>query len=361
MQTSVLEKTHCVSACRGGFETRPYQISGLAGMMTLAFVFAAILLSFVSPAVAQELKKIRLGYPSLAFTQSHIWVAKEEGLYKKYGVDVDPVFLRGGQVATQALAAGDPPIVNVGTTIQANLAGYDLVLIATIENKFYQLVFVRPGIASLDQLKGKKLGISGFGSITHYCALILLKHLNFEPNKDVTLVPGGPDAERLGAMVAGKIDASFFNLSTVPIARKMGFTDLLQIADLGVEVQGNGLATSRAYIKTSRETVKGALKGYIEGIHFIYANKQAAQRVFAKYMRTNDPEVLEASYQNYVKTIPKKPAFTLKGIQFILDMLAPQMPQAKTAKPEQFIDAGLLQELEKEGFFTELTKRYPSK
>jgi NitT/TauT family transport system substrate-binding protein len=330
-------------------------------MMTLAFVFAAILLSFVSPAVAQELKKIRLGYPSLAFTQSHIWVAKEEGLYKKYGVDVDPVVLRGGQVATQALAAGDPPIVNVGTTIQANLAGYDLVLIATIENKFYQLVFVRPGIASLEQLKGKKLGISGFGSITHYCALILLKHLNFEPNKDVTLVPGGPDAERLGAMVAGKIDASFFNLSTVPIARKMGFTDLLQIADLGVEVQGNGLATSRAYIKTSRETVKGALKGYIEGIHFIYANKQAAQRVFAKYMRTNDPEVLEASYQNYVKTIPKKPAFTLKGIQFILDMLAPQMPQAKTAKPEQFIDAGLLQELEKEGFFTELTKRYPSK
>jgi NitT/TauT family transport system substrate-binding protein len=330
-------------------------------MMTLSFVFAAILLSFVSAVIAQELKKIRLGYPSLAFTQSHIWVAKEEGLYKKYGVDVDPVFLRGGQVATQALAAGDPPIVNVGTTIQANLAGYDLVLIATIENKFYQLVFVRPGIASLDQLKGKKLGISGFGSITHYCALILLKHLNFEPNKDVTLVPGGPDAERLGAMVAGKIDASFFNLSTVPIARKMGFTDLLQIADLGVEVQGNGLATSRAYIKTSRDTVKSTLKGYIEGIHLIYANKQAAQRVFAKYMRTNDSEVLEASYQNYVKTIPKKPAFTLKGIQFILDMLAPQMPQAKTAKPEQFIDPSLLQELEKEGFFTELTKRYPSK
>ena len=361
MQTSVLEKTHCVSGCRGGFQTRPYQISGLAGMITLSFVFAAILLSFVSPAIAQELKKIRLGYPSLAFTQSHIWVAKEEGLYKKYGVDVDPVFLRGGQVATQALAAGDPPIVNVGTTIQANLAGYDLVLIATIENKFYQLVFVRPGITSLEQLKGKKLGISGFGSITHYCALILLKHLNLEPNKDVTLVPGGPDAERLGAMVAGKIDASFFNLSTAPIARKMGFTDLLQIADLGVEVQGNGLATSRAYIKTNRETVKSALKGYIEGISFIYANKQAAQRVFAKYMRTNDPEVLEASYQNYVKTIPRKPVFTLKGIQFILDMIAPQMPQAKTAKPEQFIDPGLLQELEKEGFFTELTNRYPSK
>ena len=308
---------------------------------------------------SQELKRISMGYPSLAFTQSHIWVAKEQGLFKRYGLDVDPVFLRGGQVATQALAAGEPPIVNVGTVIQANLTGYNLVLIASMENKFYQLVFVRPGITSLEQLKGKKLGISGFGSITHYAAQILLKHLNLEVNKDVTLVPGGPDAERLGAMSAGSVDASFFNLSTAPVARKMGFVDLLQIADLGVEVQGNGLATSRNYLKSSRDTVKNAMKGYLEGIHFIYANQAESQKIFAKYMRTNNPEVLESSYQNYVKTIPRKPTFTPKGIQFMLDMLAPQMPQAKTAKPEQFYDASLMNELEREGFFTDLAKRYP--
>src|SRR5512143_333153 len=158
---------------------------------------------------AQELKRITMGYPSLAFTQSHIWVGKEQGLFRKYGVEVDPVFLRGGQVATQALAAGEPPMVNVGTVIQANLTGYNLVLVISMENKFYQLVFVRPGITSLEQLKGKKLAISGFGSITHYAAQILAKHLNFEINKDLILVPGGPDAERLGAMSAGTVDASF--------------------------------------------------------------------------------------------------------------------------------------------------------
>ena len=249
----------------------------------------------------------------------------------------------------------------MGTVIQANLTGYNLVLVASMENKFYQLVFVRPGITSLEQLKGKKLAISGFGSITHYAAQILLKHLNLEVNKDVALIPGGPDAERLGAMSAGTVDASFFNLSTAPIARKMGFVDLLQIADLGVEVQGNGLATSRAYLKSHRDTVKSAMKGYLEAIHFIYAHKPESQKVFAKYMRTNDPEVLESSYQNYVKTIPRKPTFTPKGIQFILDMLAPQMPQAKTAKPEQFFDPGVMNELEKEGFFTEMAKRYPAK
>jgi len=320
-----------------------------------------VVIAAANAATAQEVKKITMGYPSLAFTQSHIWVAKEQGLFRKYGLDVDPIFLRGGQVATQALAAGEPPIVNVGTVIQANLTGYNLVLVASMENKFYQLVFVRPGISSLEQLKGKRLGISGFGSITHYAAQILLKHLNLEPNKDVALIAAGPDAERLGAMNAGKLDASFFNLSTAPIARKLGFIDLLQIADLGVEVQGNGLATSRAYLKSNRDTVKSAMKGYLEAIHFIHANKPESQKVFAKYMRTNDPEVLESSYQNYVKTIPRKPSFTPKGIQFILDMLAPQMPQAKTAKSEQFFDASLMNEFEKEGFFVEMAKRYPAK
>ena len=320
-----------------------------------------LLLSASGPMEAQSLKQIRIGYPSLSFRQSHIWIAKEEGLFKKHGLDVEPIFLRGGQIATQALAGGDPPIVSIGTVVQASLQGFNLVLIAAVENKYDQIVFARPGITRLEQLKGKKFGISGFNSATHYASLILLKHLNLEPHKDVALIPGGPDAERMAALASGTIDATFFTTSTAATAKKMGFIELFQIADLGVEVQGNGFATSRPFINSNRDVVKAALKGYIEGIHFIHHNKQETQRVFAKYMRTNDPDVLEDSYQGYVKMVPKKPYPTLKGIQFMLDMVAPQMPQAKSAKPEQFVDLSFLQELEKEGFFTELAKRYPSK
>ena len=312
-------------------------------------------------ATAQEFKSVRMGYPSLGFRQGHIWVAKDEGLFARYGLDVEPVFLRGGQLAIQALAAGDPPLMSIGQVVQANLSGFNLVLIAGVESFYDSTIFGRPGITRPEQLKGKRLGISGYGAATHFAALILLKHLNLEAGKDVILVPGGPDAERVAALAAGKIDASVFNSSTVPVAKKMGFTELVYIPDLGVEVQGNGFATTRAYLKGNREIVKAALKGYIEGINFTFHNKQAAQKVYAKYMRTNDPEVLEQSYQVYVKTTPKKPYPTLKGLQFLLDQLAPQMPQAKSAKPEQFVDLSLLQELEKEGFFTEMTKRYPSK
>ncbi|MGZ8495025.1 MAG: hypothetical protein ACXWWP_03910, partial [Candidatus Binatia bacterium] len=185
--------------------------------------------------------------------------------------------------------------------------------------------------------------------------------LKLDPDKDWQLIPGGPDAERIAAMSANKIDAGVFNSSTLPIAKRMGLVELVRIPDLKVEVQGNGMATTRAYIKSNRDVVKSALKGYIEGIHSIFYNKAGALKVFGKYMRTNDAEVLETSYQAYVTTTPKKPYPTLKGLQFLLDRLAPQMPQAKTAKPEQFVDLSFLQELEKEGFFNDMAKRYPAK
>ena len=329
----------------------------------LKFLLTGVLLQFAAldPSHAQELKRIRIGYPSLSFRQSNVWVAKEMGLFKKYGLDVEPIFLRGGQVATQALAAGDPPIVNIGTVVQADLQGFNLVLIAAVETKYDQIVFARKGINKLEDLKGKNFGISGFGSATNYAANMLFKHLGLEPGKDVALIPAGPDAERIAAMMAGKIDASLFTSSSAAPARKAGFNELFQVADLGVEVQGNGFATSRTYVATNRETVKNALRGFVEAIYYIYANKKEAQKVFAKYMRTNDPDVLEDSYQGYIKMVPKKPYPTLKGIQYILDLLAPTLPQAKTAKPEQFVDLSFLQELEKEGFFNEMAKRYPSK
>jgi NitT/TauT family transport system substrate-binding protein len=326
----------------------------------ILLVMALVLIASVTAASAQGLKKIRIGYPSLSFRQSNVWVAKEMGLFNKYGLEVEPIFLRGGQMATQALVAGDPPIVNIGTVVQASLRGHNLVLVAAVENNYDQIVFARPNITRLEQLKGKAFGVSGFGSATHYASTILIKHLNFDP-KDLALIPTGADAERLAALSTGKIDATFFSSSAAPVARKAGFTELLQIADLGVEVQGNGFATSRAYIQSNRETVKNALKGFVEAIYFVFANKKEAQKVFAKYMRTNDAAVLEDSYEGYIKMIPKKPYPTLKGIQFMLEMLAPAIPEAKTAKPEQFVDFSFLQELEKEGFFNEMAKRYPSK
>jgi len=310
-------------------------------------------------AQAQPLHKVRIGYPSISSRQAQLWVAKDEGLFRKYGLDVELIFLRGGQVAIQALTGGDPPLMTVGNVIIANLQGHDIVLVGAVENSYDQSVFARPGVAArMEQLKGKRFGISGFGSATHNAALILFKKFNLEANKDVMFVPTGTGPERLAAMGAGRIDATFFNPSEVPQALKAGLVEIIQMADLDFEVQGSGLATSRSFIKANRGIVKSALKAYVEGIHYIFANRPPTLKSLAKYMRTNEPEVLDYSYQHYLKRTPKRPYPTMKGIQNLVDMSVGQILQTKTAKPEQFVDLSFLQELEAEKFFDEMAKRY---
>jgi ABC-type nitrate/sulfonate/bicarbonate transport system substrate-binding protein len=337
-----------------------HQGNHMKRVFELFAVFLLFLLYDSALVHAQSLKRIKIGYPSLSFRQSNVWVAREMGLFNKYGLEVEPILFRGGQVATQALVSGDPPIVNIGTVVQATIQGHNVVLVAAVENKYDLIVFTRPGITQLEQLKGKRIGITGFNSATHYASIIVAKHINADI-KDLTLIPAGLDTERIAGVTTCVLDATYVATSAAPLARKAGLTEIVSVGDLGVEVQGNGFATSRAYIAANRDTVKNALKGFVEAIYFVYANKKETQRVFAKYMRTNNPEVLEDSYNGYIKSIPKKPYPTLKGIQFMLDVLTPTLPQAKNFKPEQFVDLSFLQELEKEGFFTEMAKRYPVK
>jgi NitT/TauT family transport system substrate-binding protein len=324
-----------------------------------ALLIGIWLLSQPNAGGAQDARKIKIGYPAISYNQIHIWVGKDAGLFKRYGLDAELVFFRGGQLATQALVAGDPPIVNIGTVVQAGLQGHDVVLIASSENAYAYSVITPPTISRLEQLKGKKLGVSSFGSASHNAALILLRRFNLEPNKDVALLIAGATMERLAALEGGRIDATILTPSEVPRAKKQGFVEIYDMMDLGLEVQGNGFATTRSFIKSSRGTVKAALKGYVEAIYYIHHSQDETKKIVAKYLRTNDADVLDATTSWFVKRVAKKPYPTLKGIQFLIDEVAPKIPQAKTAKPEQFVDLSLLQELEKEGFFAEMAKRYP--
>ena len=328
--------------------------------MKVSLPVAALLLVglLCKPVDAQELKKLKIGYPAISYNQVHIWVAEDAGLFRKHGLDVEIVFFRGGQTATQALVAGEPPIVNIGLVVQAGLQGHDAVLIASTENAYNYSVVARPGIATVEQLKGRRLGVSSFGSASHNAAMILLKKFNLEPNKDVALLAVGPTMERLAAIEAGKIDATILTPSEMPRARKQGMIEVFDMLDLGVEIQGNGFATTRTFIRNQRATVLSALRAYVESIYYIAKNKDETKRITAKYMRTKDQDVLDATYEWFVKRVAKRPYPTLKGIQFLLDDLAPKLPQAKNAKPEQFVDLSLLQQLEKEGYFAEMAKKY---
>ena len=210
--------------------------------MIRIIVGLCLVLLLTPAASAQELKRIKIGYPAISYNQIHIWVAKEAGLFKKYGLDAEIIFFRGGQTATQALVAGDPPIVNIGTVVQAGLQGHDVVLIASSENAYNYSVVARPGITKIEQLKGKRLGVSGFGSASHNASLILFKKFNLEPNKDVTLVVAGPTTDRLTAVEAGRIDATVLTASELPRARKQGLVEVYDMQSKIIAGVINGCA-----------------------------------------------------------------------------------------------------------------------
>ena len=173
-------------------------------MKTYFFIALSILQLFAGADVeGQELRKIKIGYPAISYNQVHIWIAKDAGIFRRHGLDAEVIFFRGGQMATQALVAGDPPIVNIGTVVQAGLQGHDIVLIASSESAYNYSVVAKPAITRVEQLKGKRLGVSGFGSASHNASLILLKKFNLEAGKDVALVVAGPTMERLAAVDGG--------------------------------------------------------------------------------------------------------------------------------------------------------------
>jgi len=332
----------------------------MIGRMTSTILLAGVLICVSALSVsAQDLKKIKIGYPAISYNQIHIWVAKDAGLFRKHGLDAEVIFFRGGQLATQALVAGDPPIVNIGTVVQAGLQGHDVALIASSESAYAYTVVARPAIAKVEQLKGKRIGVSGFGSASHNAVLILLRKFNLEPNKDVAVVIAGATTERLGAVEANRVDATVLTPSEIPRARKQGLVEVYDMLDMGVEVQGNGFATTRSFIRNQREATLAALKAYVESLYYIPRHRDETIKITGKYMRTSDADVLDATYEWFVKHVAKKPYPTLKGIQFLLDQFAPRMPQAKNAKPDQFVDLTLLQQLEREGYFAEMAKRYP--
>ena len=323
-------------------------------------LLAVIVLMPLSAFAASAPTPLRLLYPSFSSSWATAWIAKEAGYFLDEGLDVELIRVGGSTRMVAAMLGGSAPIIQAGAAaaLAATAAGSDVVIIGATGTVSPFRLMARPEIKQPSDLKGKKAGITTFGSTSDQVVRIALKKFNLEPNKDVQFVPTGTGPERLAAMGAGRIDATFFNPSEVPQASKAGLVEVIQMADIGFDVQGSGLATSRSYIRSERETVKAALKAYIEGIYFVFANKGSALNILSRYMRTSDPEVLEYSYQHYLKRTPKKPYPTMKGIQNLIDMSAPQIPQARTAKPEQFVDLSFLHELEKEKFFDEMARRY---
>ncbi|MBI4322269.1 MAG: ABC transporter substrate-binding protein [Chloroflexi bacterium] len=301
--------------------------------------------------------KMKVAYSAISAAQAPLWVAKDKGLFDKYGLDVELAYIATGTTVVQAMVAGDISVAHLGggNVINAVLGGADLVAIAGATNVLIYGMYGQPNIARVEDLKGKAVAITRFGSVTDFAARYTLQKYGLQPEKDVTLVQVGGAPEILAAIQSGATQAGLFAPPTTARAKKLGLREVVDITALGIPYSQTAVAVRKEYLAKNQDTVRDFLKAFVEGIFVIKKEKDFAMKVIGKYSEISDSEVLEDSYDIFAnKVFPKAPYVTPASLQTILDEISQENPRAKTAKPEDFIDMRYVKELEDGGFIKRL-------
>lgn len=307
---------------------------------------------------AQTLEKLPVAYTVIAPTQATLWTAKELGLFAKHGLDVDLVLLVGAPLAVTALVSGETPIVHAGASavVTSNLQGSGTVLVAGGANRFPYVLFVTDEIKRVEDLRGKKFGVSRIGSADNAAAITVLNRFGIKET-DLTYVQAGSIPSRLAAMQTNALQATLLQAPETLKAKEIGMRPLLDFTKLDVEWQQNGVATTRDYIKKKPDTVRRFIRGFVEGSAYNLNNPKGAQKILQKYLAIKDDKSVQESYNEIVaKLTLKVPYPTEPGIQLYLDQLKIKNPKAAQAKPSDFTDITFLKELDSSGYIDKLYK-----
>ena len=319
----------------------------------------AALLAFVVFVAAQPInaqtKRTPVAYSAISATQAGFYLTKELGIFEKNGLSVDMVYVAGGTRISQALIANEFPVALAGGAIvNANLAGGDIAVVGGVVNLPAFYVYVNSSIKKPEDLKGKALGITTYGSSTDFTLRYLVRKWGLEPDRDVKIIQAGGQPEILAGMQAGALQGGNLSSPGDFKARKLGFTLLADFKNVGLDYPTVSLVSTRSYIKTDPTTVKRFITAYSEGVHRLFTDKELGMKIIAKYTRTQDREVLESSYTYATNFIEKTPRLPVKGLETILEQLAATNPKARQFKADDFVDASFYNELDKSGFFKNL-------
>jgi NitT/TauT family transport system substrate-binding protein len=296
-------------------------------------------------------KVINVAVPAVSLLQAPLFVAIDAGAFKKYGMEVRYVVT--GARSIQALIGGSVQFaqgVSSRTVPAAVLAGADAVLIANFSDKFLFTMHGAPEINSLQDLGGKIVGVSGIGGSTDFATRLALREAGLIPDKDVAIRGVGGAPETVAALKAKTIHAGTLSPPSSFLAQKAGFKILFDMSTLGMDYVSSGLGVRKASLVANRTEAKQFLMAMIEGTKILKTDEEFSLRTLAKHTRISDREVLRQSY-NYLKPyFLKLPYASSRAIKDTLDALAKDLPKAKEADPNDFIENSILKEIEATGY-----------
>ena len=336
-------------------------------VVSLILVFLLTILFPVNSTTAQNtlerpLEKLTIAFSSVSANMAPLWITQERGFFRKYGLDVQLVFIESGSTTVQSLISKEVAFAQMAGAgvLQSRLRGSDVVLIAGFLNTMDYQLMVDKNITRPDHLKGKTMAVSRFGSSSDFATRYALDKFGLVPDKDVTILEIGSQPARFAALESGKIQAAMVAIPLTRRAKTLGFHALADLQMLGLEYQHTGLATTDALIRARPDLVRNVMKAYVEGIHYYKTRRAGSLGILAKYLKTPNIEVLTEVHENLgLKLTPQKPYPTLRGIEIMLRELAAREPKARRARPDEFVNLAFIKELDHSGFIDRLYKAQP--
>jgi NitT/TauT family transport system substrate-binding protein len=326
----------------------------LVGMTALALALTPV--AFRDAQAESTGVKLEIPYQAAGVGVLPLWTAINSGLFQKYGVEATTQFIAQSPTLVASMLSGEIPFANVGedAVIAADLHGGDIVILASGPNKIFFTVYAAPGIRRVEDLKGKKIGISQFGATTDFAMRYILSQAGLRPGEDATLLAIGNQANNLTALQRGVIDATIMAPPATLKARQLGYHRVADMLDYGLLFYTSTLAGKKSWIAAHPAETLNVVRGYVAGIATVRTDKPAALAALAKYTDTKEPDLLEESYTTLVKTLPRNPVPEREALE--AQLKNSKEPAAKTADPASFIDASFVDRLQNEGFIDRLYK-----
>lgn len=310
-------------------------------------------------ASAAEVERLNVVYSSIAGASISTWGPKAAGIYRKYGLDVNLIYVAGSQ-AIATLISGDAQIVQASgaAAILSRLAGSEVKIVGATINVIPMSLVTTPDINGPQDIKGKTFGVTRFGSLTDLGLQKALSELGLDPAKDIKMIQTGGVPENLLFMQQGIIKGALISSPTLEKAKEMGYRELLNLADIKFRYPATALVTTDSFIRNRPQTLERFLKATLEGIKYAKTNPEFTIRLLGKYTRTSDNKLLGSAFRTYVLGyIRDIPTVASSEVEAALEEIAARNPKAKGVDPKQFYDSTPLEQLARDGFIKQLYPR----
>jgi len=327
-------------------------------LTNVGFLALSLMLVTGTSSLAQspKLQQIKIAVSTATPHNTPLWVAKDKKIFDKYGIDAQTIFVMGGALVSQMLAAGEIQIAANAPAALVSLiaAGENIAMFLGISNTSPFALIAQPSIKKAADLRNKRLGTARFGGSSHVSALIALDHLGLDAKRDnIILMQTGLDPERMAALEQKGLDAAMLQRLATKTMLAKGYSEILNLSRAKIPYQNTVLAARRDYMSSNAKLIDAFTRAVVEGYAYVFnkENKQSVKEIIAKNLRLPNADAAEEFYLEAQEELDRKPYPTIEGTRTVLKFVAERNPKVAAIKAEEIVDLSWLKKLDDEGFF----------